>query len=204
MAEVRAISLDEALSSRTKKQPSGRTLAAWGIACGLALATEYYAALIIVPEAAWLLYAHRRGPAVRQTRITFGVLALWVAPLLWLAISQNGTGHASWIAPLPFSPRVGQIAPQFLVGFQLPKLLSRSIGEFLCLLISLFGAVPDVSDSVGSVVEELPDARPAVPPHDPYKEQEVDRVENQREPASLDLLALCGEDPARPKYRRRN
>ena len=35
--------------------PTPRVLAAWVIACALALATHYYAALVVVPEAIWLL-----------------------------------------------------------------------------------------------------------------------------------------------------
>ncbi|MBV8733695.1 MAG: glycosyltransferase family 39 protein [Solirubrobacterales bacterium] len=100
--------------------PRGSTLAAWAVACALALATEYYAALVIVPEALWLVHTHRRDPGFRRVVTAVAVLVLWSIPLLWLAISQNGTGHASWIAPLPLSPRLGQIVPQFSSGFQLP------------------------------------------------------------------------------------
>jgi hypothetical protein len=49
-----------------------------------------------------------------------GVLVLCAIPLLWLAISQNGTGHASWIAPIPLGPRLRQVIPQFAAGFQSP------------------------------------------------------------------------------------
>lgn len=100
--------------------PSGRILAAWAVACALALATEYYAALVIVPEALWLVYTHRRDPGFRRVVTSVAVLVLWSIPLLWLAISQNGTGHASWIAPIPLGPRLAQIIPQFSSGFQLP------------------------------------------------------------------------------------
>jgi 4-amino-4-deoxy-L-arabinose transferase-like glycosyltransferase len=102
-----------------REEPSAWALGAWAVISGLALATEYYAFLVVLPEALWLLYLHRRRRAVW---ISLGALTLWSTPLLWFAISQNGTGHASWIAPIPLGPRVGQIVPQFLVGYGAPAL----------------------------------------------------------------------------------
>src|SRR4051812_20745349 len=37
------------------RRPSGRWLAGWAVASGLAMATHYFAGLLILPEAAWLL-----------------------------------------------------------------------------------------------------------------------------------------------------
>jgi mannosyltransferase len=99
--------------------PSPWAVAAWAVSCALALATEYYAVLVIVPETAYLLYLHRRR---RSLWLGLAGLAVWSAPLLWFAVSQNATGHASWIAPIPLGPRVGQVVPQFLVGYGAPAL----------------------------------------------------------------------------------
>jgi 4-amino-4-deoxy-L-arabinose transferase-like glycosyltransferase len=122
--EARAYSLVVLLTGGTllafayaRDNPSGWVMAAWVIASGLALTTEYYAVLVVAPEALWLLYLHRRR---RSVLVGMGALAAWCVPLLWFAISQNATGHASWIAPLPLGPRVGQIIPQFLVGYASP------------------------------------------------------------------------------------
>jgi hypothetical protein len=97
--------------------------------------------LVVVPEALWLLYTHRRGPALRRTLVAGALLALFAIPLLWFAISQNATGHASWIAPIPLAPRLDQIIPQFTVGLQLPAqaILTR-VGEAAALvaLVLLF------------------------------------------------------------------
>ena len=98
-------------------RPTPRSLAAWVIASGLALATHYYALLVVVPLAAWLLVAHRRTRAVH---LAVGAVALCGLALIPLAISQNGTGHASWIAPIPLTARLEQIFPQFLKGYQAP------------------------------------------------------------------------------------
>lgn len=122
------------------QRPSGRMLTAWTATCALALATEYYAALVVVPEAIWLLYTHRRDPAFRRTIAAVAVLVVWSLPLLWLAISQNATGHASWIAPIPLGPRLGQIIPQFTSGFQLPAqrfLVPVAEAAALCALVLL-------------------------------------------------------------------
>jgi 4-amino-4-deoxy-L-arabinose transferase-like glycosyltransferase len=97
--------------------PSPLPLAIWVISSALAVATEYYAALVVVPAALWLFYRHRRE---RPLQIAIAGLAVWGAALLWFAVSQNSTRHASWIKHLPFAPRVGQIFPQFLIGFGAP------------------------------------------------------------------------------------
>jgi mannosyltransferase len=117
------------------ERPSGRLLAIWALASLLALTTEYYAALVVVPEALWLLYVHRRGRPLRWTVIAVAVVGVFSIPLLWFAISQNKTGHASWIAPIPLGPRLDQIIPQFTVGLQLPAqaVLTR-VGEAAALV----------------------------------------------------------------------
>jgi hypothetical protein len=100
-----------------RAEPSPRAIAAWVLASGLALATHYYALLVVAPLAIWLLAAHRRRRSVHVGIATIGAFGLALIPL---AINQNGTGHASWIAPIPLGPRLGQIFPQFLIGFGAP------------------------------------------------------------------------------------
>ena len=115
--------------------PTGRVMAAWAILSGLALTTEYYAFLVVLPQALWLIWAHRRR---REVWLGLAGLALWTAPLLWFAVSQNATGHASWIAPLPLGPRVGQIVPQFLAGYGGPAL---SVMQRVAEAVALIGVV---------------------------------------------------------------
>jgi mannosyltransferase len=117
--------------------PTPRILLAWVIASGLALATHYYALLAIGPQAVWLLAvqpddasAAHLGEAGRRARgrlarkrpvqVAIGVVGVCGLALIPLAISQNGTGHASWIAPIPLGARLGQIFPQFLIGVSAP------------------------------------------------------------------------------------
>jgi mannosyltransferase len=134
-----------------RENPSGAAMAAWVILSGLALSTEYYAALVVAPEALWLLYLYRRR---RSVLVGMAALAVWSAPLLWFAVSQNATGHASWIAPLPLAPRVGQVIPQFLIGYGAPAyaVLMR-VAEVAALagLVLLFRRT-DRSERSGAVV----------------------------------------------------
>ncbi len=99
--------------AHARNHPRPRVLAAWVIASGLALATHYYALLAIAPQAIWLLAVHRRA---RSVQVAVGLVGLCGVALIPLAISQNHTGHASWIAPIPLGARLGQIIPQFLIG----------------------------------------------------------------------------------------
>ncbi|HUE27549.1 MAG TPA: glycosyltransferase family 39 protein, partial [Solirubrobacteraceae bacterium] len=118
-----------------RADPTPRWLAAWVIASALALATEYYALLVVVPELLWLLYLHRRR---RGLYVAFAALALCCAPLLWFAISQNATGHANWIARSPLGRRTAEIFPQFAAGFSSP---GYSVLEPLALALAVFGLV---------------------------------------------------------------
>jgi len=100
-----------------RERPERPALTVWAAASVLAMATEYYAALVVIPMAVWFLYEHRQRREVLGSIAAVAVLSL---PLLWFAISQNATGHASWIKHVSLGPRVGQIFPQFLVGFGAP------------------------------------------------------------------------------------
>jgi mannosyltransferase len=98
-------------------RPSTRWLVGWVIASAAALATHYYAALVVVPESLWLLWVHRR---VRGVQISFGVVAVCGLGLIPFAISQQSSGQANWIAGTPFARRLGQVVPQFAAGFDGP------------------------------------------------------------------------------------
>jgi mannosyltransferase len=101
-----------------RERPSGRALAAWTIISALGIANHYYALLVAVPQAVWLLALYRRNLQVWVAVVVVGAVGLALLPL---ALSQNHTGNASWIAPIPLVPRMAQIVPQFLVGFQAPS-----------------------------------------------------------------------------------
>ncbi len=103
--------------AHARLEPSGRRVGAWAVACALALATHYYAVVVVAPQAAWLLWEHRRERAV-----AIGVAVVFACglALIPLALSQNSTGHDSWIGHSPLGLRLAQILPQFLLGTGTP------------------------------------------------------------------------------------
>ncbi|HEY2160493.1 MAG TPA: glycosyltransferase family 39 protein [Solirubrobacteraceae bacterium] len=115
------------------ERPTGRWAAAWVLASALALATHYYAVLLIVPEALWLLAVHRRDRAVQ---VAFGLVTLCGLALIPLAISQHGTGKGNWISGAPLGRRTAEIFPQFAAGF---TSVAYSVLEPLALALAIFG-----------------------------------------------------------------
>ncbi|HZE06050.1 MAG TPA: glycosyltransferase family 39 protein, partial [Solirubrobacteraceae bacterium] len=113
------------------KEPTGRVMTAWTVACALAMATHYYALVAVVPQALWLLVVHRR---VRSVQIAVGVLVLCGLALLPLAITQNGTKRDSWIAHSDFGVRLRQIIPQFLIGTNAPH---RLVVKYLAMALAV-------------------------------------------------------------------
>jgi len=98
-------------------RPTPRASAGWVIASALALATHYYAILIVVPQVAWLLMVHHRR---RPVQAAVGVVALCGLALIPLALSQQRTGRTDWIAHVSLARRMKQIVPQFVIGFGSP------------------------------------------------------------------------------------
>jgi len=105
------------------------------VASALAMATHYYAILLVVPAAAWLLIVHRRR---RVVQFAVGLVALCGLALIPLALSQNGTGRANWIAHAPLGRRVKEIVPQFVFGFGSP---AYGVLEPIAVGLAVFGLV---------------------------------------------------------------
>ena len=121
--EARSYSLLALLSAvallfavRAVKRPSGRLYAGWALASALALATHYFAAFLIVPEAVILL---RLAPRRRVVAAAVGFVAAAGAFLLPLALQQQSMGHAAWISNAPIIGRLATTPLDFLVGFDL-------------------------------------------------------------------------------------
>jgi uncharacterized membrane protein len=130
--EARAYSMLVLLSALTllafayaRERPRPLAVALWAIACSLALLTHYYAVIVIVPQAAWLLYEHR------HTRAIYGGIAGIVAvaaALTPLAIAQNGTHSNGWIGHSSYLRRLKQVPALFLIG---PETHARALLKFL-------------------------------------------------------------------------
>jgi Dolichyl-phosphate-mannose-protein mannosyltransferase len=132
-------------------QPTPRAVLAWALISALALANHYYALLLVVPEAIWLLWMHRRNRFMLGAFVAVGACGLALLPL---AISQNHTGNASWIAPIALGPRLGQIIPQFLIGFQAPAahVLERIADVAVVIGLLLVVLRADRSEQRGAVI----------------------------------------------------
>lgn len=88
-----------------------RSLWLWALASVLALLTHYFAAFLLLPEAAWLVYRHRARvvPAL-------GALVAVGAALVPLALEQRDAGHTLFIAHIPFSERLATVPKKIVTG----------------------------------------------------------------------------------------
>ena len=131
--------------------PGRRAAACWVIASALALATHYYAFLVVAPEAVWLLVVHRRR---RPVQVGVLLVALAGLALIPLALSQNGTGNANWIGRIALAPRLGQLLPQFLIGFGAPAqtLLERLSEAIVIVALVLLAVRSDAVQRRGALL----------------------------------------------------
>ncbi len=129
LVALTAISL--AAFAYARAAPTAPVVALWVLSSGLALATHYFAVVAVVPEAAWLLAEHRFR---RPVQVGVGVVALCGLALIPLAVSQNGTGHDSWIASAPLGLRLAQVIPQFLIGTNAPD---RKLVKYVAIAAAL-------------------------------------------------------------------
>ena len=101
--------------ARATRAPTGASrgdVVGWAAFSGLALATHYFAAFVVVPEALLLLRGIRpRKPILVACAAVAAVAAL----LLPIALHQSSTQRASWIAREPLEKRVERSAAK-LVG----------------------------------------------------------------------------------------
>jgi uncharacterized membrane protein len=104
------------LFARAHRQTSGGRLAAWAAAAIVAMWTHYFAAFLVMPEAAILLL--RPGVRWRARALTSACLVAAVVPLVAMAFDQRQ--HALWIHRIPVLARVREVAEMFTVGFSPP------------------------------------------------------------------------------------
>jgi mannosyltransferase len=102
---------------RLLREPSDRTLVLWTVASALAIATHYFAAFVVAPEAAWLILRarDRRRPILAMVAL----LAVGGA-LLPLLVRQRKLDLTSFITQSSLAKRVVQVAKQFVVGYASP------------------------------------------------------------------------------------
>ena len=89
----------------------------WAISSVLAFTTHYFAVVLIVPEAVWLLL---RGPRVRTLIASAAMGAVGIAVLLLAGVNQQQDKVALVIRQLDRVDRVVSIPQHFLVGLSVP------------------------------------------------------------------------------------
>lgn len=85
----------------------------WGIAAAAALSTHYFAATIIVPEAAWLAYG--QWPKLRKVGLGCIPVVVVGIPLLKLLMDQQGINQ-DWIADFHIGQRLAEAGRGYLLG----------------------------------------------------------------------------------------
>lgn len=95
---------------RAERTGARAWLLGWAVACGLALATHYYASFLVWAEVAWLLW-RRRDRWVVGCAGALGLVQLALLPLL-----TDQTDNSATIAEQGLAGRVAGAAKQFLLG----------------------------------------------------------------------------------------
>jgi mannosyltransferase len=120
--------------ARSLREPTARRLIAWAAFSALALATHYTAALLVLPEAAWLVYKARPG---RPPLIAVAGVAVVVPPLAYLWLEQHANdATAEFIKEVPRGVRWVQIPEQFLMGFG-PRSVTLLAGFVTLVILAL-------------------------------------------------------------------
>jgi mannosyltransferase len=96
----------------------GRLLACWALAAALALATHYFTAFVLAPQAAWLLWRHPQRRAVVAAVAALAAAGFALLPLL---LAQAGNPYD--IAGTSLALRLVQVPKQFLLGYRGPLAL---------------------------------------------------------------------------------
>jgi uncharacterized membrane protein len=99
---------------RVRRADSNRDLAGWSVCASLALATHYFAAFVVFPEAALLVWFGRRR--VLRPLVAAALPVATALALLPLVIHQRNTGHTDFIAGIPLATRAQQAADELLLG----------------------------------------------------------------------------------------
>jgi hypothetical protein len=97
-----------------------RWLAGWAVASALAIGTHYFAVMLVVPEAAWLLY-RAAAPRVRAMVAVGGVGLAGLALLpLYDAQQEHSVTPGGWISFLDRSERLLAAPQHFVAGLSVP------------------------------------------------------------------------------------
>ncbi len=99
------------------RHPGRRAMLLWALASALALAAHYFAAFLIIPEAALLFLAGRERRSLLIASLVLAAIALALLPL---AVEQRDNGGTEWITDNSIAERVADTGAQYLVGPNTP------------------------------------------------------------------------------------
>jgi 4-amino-4-deoxy-L-arabinose transferase-like glycosyltransferase len=106
---------------RALEQPVGTRLAAWSAVSALALTAHYFALVLVLPQAVWLLV---RGWRRATTWLSLAAVIATGVGLIPLISEQLGPPtHTEWIARIPLGLRLRQVVTQYVAGFGAPRAL---------------------------------------------------------------------------------
>lgn len=118
-----------ALLQRAQEDRRPRVLAGWALAAALALATHYFTAFVLAPQAVWLLWRH---PRRRAALAAVGALAAAGLALLPLLVAQSGNPYD--ISGTSLVVRLLQVPKQFVLGYRGP--LAVALGVLGALVVA--------------------------------------------------------------------
>ena len=140
--EARAYALATLLSALSvlcvvgyQRSRRSRWLAGWAAAAALGLAAHYFVAFVVLGELLWLW---RTAPYDRRLAAAVGLVVAVGGALAPLAITQQRTGHADYIAHSSLHTTLVQIPKQLLLGYASPD---QKLTVVLAALLVLIGAV---------------------------------------------------------------
>lgn len=141
------------------RRSGGRAALAWGVVSALALASHYFAAFLVLPQAIWLL----SRPDTRRHALAAVGVALTAVALLPLVIHQRSLDLAAFIADDSLGFRVARTAKNFLIGFDSPLegALSAIAAAIAVIGVALALARPDPDDRRGVVIATVAGASAA-------------------------------------------
>ena len=137
MAALSLLAFAHALRERTP-----RAYLLWGAVAVVALLTHYFAAFLLVPEAAYLLYATRS----RWMLVALALPLACTAALVPLVLAQRRTAHAQWIGNIALGRRLSELPKKFVtgeLGLPLP-VLGAAAGAVVVAAIAWALLCPDV------------------------------------------------------------
>ena len=116
---------------------SQRWLWAWALSSALALLTHYYALVLIVPMALWLLW-RRPGPRLDPLMATGAIAVVGLALAPDVAARRGGT---AWIDDIDIGGRILQLPEHFVVGFWSPWEWLPPLAALAALAVAAYGAL---------------------------------------------------------------